>query len=277
MSSLQDQRDRPNSAARSTDPEDYQRLTVAVAAMRKLFVNGSSTSPHHHRRHQLLYAVSGTMRIRTRDHNWIVPPERALFMPAGLEHDVTARGDVDMCTLYVATGTSLLDTSAPSVITVSALLRELIVALLAEPADYDPAGRGGRLAALILDEIMRGRRVALSIPMPGDKRLRRICEDFLENPSDDRSIDSLAEAAGASSRTLSRLFRSELAMSFSAWRQQVRFQYALEAAARGEPISRIARNCGYRSTSAFAAAFRKAFGVPPSQMSAKAVTRQRSD
>lgn len=256
-----------NPNVRSTDPDDYQHLAVAVAAMRKTFPDGSSTSMHSHRRHQLLYAVTGTMRIRTASHTWIVPPARALFMPSRMDHDVTACGTAEMCTLYIERHAFLDARATPLVINVSGLLRELIVALLSEPADYDPEGRGGMLADLILYEIRRGREIPLSIPMPRDSRLLRVCTFLLDNPADESTVDKLAERAGASPRTLARLFHQELGLSLSAWRQQVRFHHALEALAQNKPISQIATSCGYRSASAFTAAFRNAFGVPPSQMS----------
>ncbi|MGI9425223.1 MAG: AraC family transcriptional regulator [Hyphomicrobiaceae bacterium] len=256
----------PDPNVRPTNPDYYQRLSVPVAAMRKAFADRVSTGLHHHRRHQLIYAVGGTMRIRIAEMAWFVPPSRALFMPAELQHNVTAFGDVDMCTLYVEPDSYEAAPPSPLVITVSPLLRELIVALLHEPPTYECTARAGKIADLILDEITRGQRIDLSIPMPRDSRLLRVCNTVLEDPISDRSFESLADEAGASARTLARLFQRELKMGFAAWRQQVRFRVALGAIAGGEPIGSIARNCGYQSASAFSAAFKRVFGVPPSQM-----------
>jgi AraC-like DNA-binding protein len=149
---------------------------------------------------------------------------------------------------------------------VSPLLRALILALLEEPVLYDESGRGGMLARLILDEIARARPLALAVPMPGDARLARLCEALLAEPGRGDTLDRLAAEAGASARTLARLFRRETGMTFAQWRQRARFAGACEALVRGEPVGRVARENGYASASAFTAAFRKALGVRPGSL-----------
>ncbi len=258
--------DRHTRSPRSIDPIDYQEVGVPVAAMRKGFRDGSDTGFHKHRRHQLIYAVKGTMRIETERASWVVPPARALVMPGGVHHRVLAYGAVDMCTLYVEPDAIASKRTGPFVILVTALLRETISALLLEPVAYGPGSRGSLLADLILDEIGRSKPIDLGIPMPREERILRVCNEIIANPADARGLDALAELAGASPRTLTRLFKRELGMSLSDWRQHVRFHFALGAVAQGVPIGRIASDCGYRSASAFAAAFRKSFGVPPSQV-----------
>jgi AraC-like DNA-binding protein len=174
-------------------------------------------------------------------------------------------GDVDMRTLYIDTKT----TDRPAdlcVVAVSGLLRELILALSEEPMAYGPDSRAALIARLIEGEIGRARALALSVPLPGDARLQRLCAQLLADPSDRRTLTAWSEVAGASTRTLARLFESDLGMSFNAWRQRIRFHNALEALSRGQPISRVARRHGYRSASAFSSAFRKVMGMPPSKV-----------
>ena len=250
---------------RSTNPDDYQDLPVAVAVMQKHFPSAFVIAPHSHRRDQLLYAASGTMRIRTASHSWIVPPERALYMPGGEVHSVSMRNPVEMRTLYIEPKSDPNLPNASVVITPSALLKELIAALLGEPEDYQQSARGKLLGRLILDEVCRGRALNLSIPMPSDPRLARVCEHVIDTPGESRSLAQLSELAGASERTLARLCEAELGMGFAAWRQQLRFHYALEDLSRGASVGQVAHDCGYASVSAFTAAFRKNFGHPPSR------------
>ena len=248
---------------RSTDPRDYQNIARPFAAMAKSFADGFEIEPHHHKRDQLIYAVSGLMRVRTAHEAWIVPPDRAVYVPAHTMHSISMRGAVEMRTLYIARGASPALPAEATVMAVSDLLRELILALIAEPLLYDRAGRGGAIVSLIASEIVRAPRLPLVIKMPQDPRLRRVCAHLLDDPSDRRTLDGYAEIAGASARTLARLFEGELQLTFTAWRQRVRFHNALEAIARDEPIERIAAGNGYRSPSAFSAAFRAAMGHPP--------------
>ena len=252
-----------SSRTRSTDPRDYQRVARPFAAMAKSFADGFEIAPHSHERDQLIYAVSGLMRVRTERDAWIVPPDRAVYLPARMTHSISMRGEVEMRTLYVARHAAPNLPSGATVIAVSRLLRELVLALVDEPLLYDQAGRGGAIVSLIVSEIARAQRLPLVIPMPRDPRLRRVCAGLIADPSDLRTLDGWSEIAGASARTLARLFESELELTFTAWRQRVRFHNALEAIARNEPIERIARLNGYRSPSAFAAAFRSVMGHAP--------------
>lgn len=253
-------------AARSTDPRDYQRVPRPVAAMAKSFADGAAIPPHAHERDQLLYAVRGIMRVRTDAAGWTVPPDRAVYMPARVAHAIAIRGDLEMRTLYVAPGAGPGLPLAPTVLEVSALLRELVLALMDEPVLYDETGRGGALARLVLSEIARARRLALGVPMPRDPRIARLCAALVADPAQSLTLEGWAESAGASARTLARLFERELGMSFGAWRRRVRLANAVEEIVAGAPVARVAALSGYRSASAFAAAFRRELGVAPSML-----------
>ena len=251
---------------RSTDPSDYQAVPRAIAAMAKSFAPGDTISPHAHERDQVLYAIEGVMRVATAREAWIVPPHRALYVPAGVDHGVAMRGNVEMRTLYIEPGAHSNLPYNPVVLEISPLLRALILALLDEPLLYDEDGRGGWLASLVIDELTRAHHLPLVIPMPRDERLKRLCKELLDDPSRNETLDQWAEKVGASARTLSRLFSNEVGLTFAQWRQRVRFHNAMEAIVRGEPIGAVAHANGYESASAFTAAFRKAFGVTPAKL-----------
>lgn len=259
------------SVYRSTDPKDYQSVPRAVAAMSKSFGAGETIAPHRHPRDQVLYAIEGVMRVATDGEAWIVPPDRALYVPGGVDHGVAMKGRVEMRTLYIQPGISSGLPRVPAVLDISPLLKSLILALLEEPVLYDEDGRGGLLAGLILDELARARQLQLVIPMPRDDRLKRLCKALLDDPARGDTLDAWAARVGASPRTLSRLFTSEVGLTFAQWRQRVRFHNAMEAIVRGEAIGRVASANGYASASAFTAAFKKAMGVAPSSLARGAV------
>lgn len=252
---------RPNS--RSLESMHYQGLPVALAVMVKRFQDGFYIEPHRHPRDQLIYAVMGLMRVATSNDTWIVPPDRALLMPAGVEHSIEICGSVEMRTLYITPP----EASRIKVLTVHTLLRELITQLGLEQMDYSGNIRAEQIAVLIRTELVRSEALPLNIPMPRDVRLHRLCQRLLSDPSTKLSLEQLADGSGASSKTLTRLCSKELGMSFSAWRRRVRFSRALEALGSNQSIKQTARNSGYESPSAFAYAFRKEFGVPPSEFS----------
>ena len=133
--------------------------------MAKSFADGFEIAPHHHRRDQLVYAVSGLMRVRTEHEAWIVPPDRAVYVPGSTTHSISMRGEVEMRTLYIARERRILSAAKPRrSLACLDLLRELILALIDEPMLYDRAGRGGAIVSLILSEIMRAPRLPLVIP-----------------------------------------------------------------------------------------------------------------
>jgi AraC-like DNA-binding protein len=205
------------------------------------------------------------MRLRTSGDAWIVPRNSAVYIPAGTLHSVGMHGDVDMRTLYIDTSVSETLPKSLSVFSVSNLLRELILVLSEEPVDYARGSRGDMIAQLIKVEIGHARELTLKVPLPKDVRLQRLCAELLADPSDRRTLSAWADTAGASARTLARLFEQDLGMGFNHWRQRVRLHSALEALSRGEPIARVARQHGYLSTSAFSAAFGKVMGFAPSK------------
>jgi AraC-like DNA-binding protein/quercetin dioxygenase-like cupin family protein len=251
---------------RSTDPSDYQRVPRPVAMMSKHFADGAEIAPHRHIRDQLVFAVRGTMRVRTDREAWIVPPHRAVYIPGGVTHAINIRGELEMRTLYLAPTAALDLPRTPTVVEVSDLLRSLILALSEEPILYDEGARGGALATLILSEITAARRLPLGLPLTRDPRLARICTAILADPAERLTLEGWAEHAGASPRTLARLFSRETGMSFGAWRRKVRLQSAIEQIVSGEQIDQVAARTGYRSASAFTAAFRRALGVVPSEL-----------
>jgi AraC-like DNA-binding protein/quercetin dioxygenase-like cupin family protein len=251
------------SHGRSTNPLDYQDLPQTIGAMAKEFQSGYEIAEHSHERDQLLFASKGIMRLRTNSETWIIPQSTALYVPAGVVHSVSMHGDVHMRTLYIDAAAPPKRSRRLGVLSVSNLLKELILALSEAPVHYDPHSKAGMIAQLIWREIEQAQGLPLSIPLPKDSRLQGLCTELLKNPSDRRTLDSWADVVGASTRTLARLFDRELGMSFNKWRQRIRFHNALEALNRGDSISKVATNNGYNSASAFTYAFRKEMGVVP--------------
>jgi AraC-like DNA-binding protein len=141
------------------------------------------------------------------------------------------------------------------------LLEAALVALSAEPAAYDEAGRGGHLAALILDEIARSPTTPFALPVPSDRRMRRLVQMLIKNPGLPLDLDQWGREIGVSRRTLTRLFRAQTGLSFGAWRRRLRLLRAAARHADGENLARVAASLGYQSIAAFRAMARKEIGI----------------
>jgi AraC-like DNA-binding protein len=248
---------------RSTNPDDYQDTGRPVGAMPRHYPGGYELLPHRHKRAQLTYASSGTMRIATISGIWVVPPLRAVWIPGATEHSITMTTPVDMIGVYIEPSAAphLPDTAC--VIAVSPLLRALIIEAASLPLLYDEAGRDGRIMALILDEIRALPVLPLHLPIPRDARLARLCHEIIADPA--ATLADSARLAGASTRNLGRLFQKETGMSFGAWRRQALLLASLSRLAADEPVTNVALDLGYDSPSAFTAMFRRTLGVTPSR------------
>jgi AraC-like DNA-binding protein len=236
----------------------------AVTALAKEEQFGASILPHCHRQAQLLYATDGVMRVRTEFGVWLLPPRRALLIAPGVTHELTMMSKVSMRSVYIEPDAAALFGGGCKVIEVSALLRELILALLREPDDGSGDGqRGEHLAQLILSELRVAETVPLAIPWPRDRRLVAVCEAIMQQPGRRRGIEDWAGDVGASARTLIRLFTRETGLHYRAWVQQVQLADAFCRLARGDTVGEIARELGYASPSAFSAMFRRTLGRTP--------------
>lgn len=221
---------------------------------------------HSHAWGQVTYALDGVVRVTVGKSTWIVPPQRAIWIPPQVVHEVTTLEKARLRALYVHADAAPLHGHECEVLEVSALLRELVVALAM--ADAGEA-RESMIAMLILDELGRSTTMPIRVALPDDKRLKSLCEMLIAEPASALTLDGWADRVGASTRTLARLFERELGMSFGQWRQQVRLAHAAPLIARGMPLSHVATELGYASQSAFSSMFKKTFGESPSTFFAR--------
>ena len=248
---------------KSTHRDDYQATPRPLAGMAKDFADGFWIEPHSHPRAQLTWAISGVMTVTAARGTWVVPPNRALWIPAETEHAIRMSGAVAMRSIYLDSMIATTVARDCKVILVSPLLRALMLELVAAPLDYDEDGRIGHVAALFIDEIRTLDAQPLHIPTPRDPRLRRVCDALLRDPGRRETLEEWLASAGASSRTLARLFERDTGMGFVDWRHQVRLARALVGLAQGQDVAAVARAVGYDSTSAFSAMFRQTLGKTP--------------
>ncbi len=243
--------------------QSFEQAPRPVAGYAHDYQSGHDTGLHRHPRAQLLFATAGVMRVSTEPATFIVPPGTGLWVPADTTHAVRMDGQVRMRALFLRADAAASGPAATTVIAVSPLLRELILTVCAEPVVWDQRGPIRLVAALALHEIGRAGTRPLSLPACRDPRLARVAAALIANPADPRDLDAFADVAGASVRTLARLFRAETGMSFQQWRRQLRMTEALAQIAGGVPPAKVAAAVGYASVPAFGAAFRETFGVTP--------------
>jgi AraC-like DNA-binding protein len=227
--------------------------------------HGYVIATHAHREDQLLFASHGVMTLETAAGLWVVPPLRAVWIPAHTEHGVTMSGNVSMRTLYLAPAICRSLPRQCLVINISSLLRELILHVCTFPRLHKRTPSHRHIIELILDQLKSVKAIPMQLPHPSDKRARKLVDRLRAHPTDQRSLELLASECGASKRTMQRLFAAESGMSFSRWRQRARLIHALQSLAAGESVTAAALDAGYATTSAFISMFRKQLGTTPSR------------
>ena len=216
---------------------------------------------HSHPRGHLVYAARGVLSVHTERGTSIVPANRAAWTPAGFTHHHRAHGRTDMRIEFLPPSLAGLLPGHPAVFTASGLAREILLAL-SGPRNYDRAARA-RLRRVLVDELGEAREQPLQLPEPRDDRLRALARLLYEQPADNTTLAELGQATGASARTLSRLFRNELGMTFYEWRTQLRIYHALVLLADSHDTTYVAHACGWGNPSSFIAAFTSIIGTTP--------------
>jgi AraC-like DNA-binding protein len=214
--------------------------------------------------HQLIYATRGAMTVYTSQGAWVVPPHRAVWIPAGYDYRVEMTGEVALRMLYVRRRHAAnLQTCAT--VNVTPLLRELIVRTNLIGALDDAVPVQKRLMGVIFDELQLLTTVPLQLPLPSDSRAARFAELVAAERNGRTPVARLLRQSGASRRTLERIFRVETAMSLGQWLRRQKLLLALRRLAAGEAVNAIALELGYNSPSAFIAMFRRELGHTPTR------------
>ncbi|ABE36159.1 helix-turn-helix domain protein [Paraburkholderia xenovorans LB400] len=240
-------------------PTEFEPVTVHH---RKPPLDGIISS-HRHNWSQLTCPLKGSMRVTTERQVWTVTSFRAVWIPPGVDHELTMVGATEFHAVFIDPQHSPLPANQCCVVDVSPLMRELMQWL---GADYGPAtDHSRRLTDVLLEEVRRATRRTSALVLPGDRRLKSLCEALMEDPGSTLTLGEWAHRTGASERTLARLFQIELGTTFGAWRQQLRLSCAVDLLRSGLSLSRIAADLGYADSAAFSTMFKRAFGVAPSR------------
>ncbi|MFZ0861447.1 MAG: helix-turn-helix transcriptional regulator [Candidatus Sulfotelmatobacter sp.] len=239
------------------------RLPSPVTTLVHEFAHGQVIPEHFHPEDQLVYASLGVMTVRTSQGTWVVPAQRAVWIPARTPHSIVMSGPVSMRTLYLRARMVRRLPRTCCVVNVSTLLQ----ALLLHACTYPKLSRRTKIHAhlidVLVDQLETVEAIPLQLPNPSDARAVRVAEFLQHNPADTNSLEAACKQAGASKRTIERIFQEETRLSLGKWRQQLRLLRSLQLLAAGAKITYAALEAGYNTPSAFIAMFRKTLGTTP--------------
>ena len=242
-----------------------QEPFLTARSLATTYSTGYVIPPHSHGWHQLLYACTGAMTLFTGQMSWMVPPGRAVFIPAQRKHSIRMWGDVAMRSLYFPASfqASALAVCECRVIPVTPLLRELILRVVERSALDSRVKPEVHLMSVLMDELAGASPGPLALPLPADSRALAAAMRILRSPADGLPLEELARQCGVGARTLERLFRAETGMRFGLWRQKARLLESIRLLVESKSVTHAALESGYSSVSAYIAAFRQTFGCTP--------------
>ncbi|RCV57587.1 AraC family transcriptional regulator [Marinitenerispora sediminis] len=243
---------------------EVDRVARAVLPIGTDYASGHLLDWHEHRRAQFLYGATGVMVVETDTGTWTVPTDRAVLIPAATRHRVRMLG-VSTRSLYIEPEAVPWWPAACTVVDVTPLLRELLLAAVEFDADYDLAGREGAVAKLLLHEIAALAPLPLHVDLPSSPDLAALCQDYLARPDARLTNRDWAARLAMSERAFTRRFRQEVHVSPAVWRTRARLLAAVPLL-RTHPVTRVAARLGYASPASFTAAFSRAFGIAPSKL-----------
>lgn len=240
--------------------DDVARPAIAVG---NEYADGHVIAPHKHRRGQLISGASGVVVMTTPEGTWVMPPQRGMWIPPGVMHDVRMLGPVQLQSIYLEPDACRAMSERCQVVGISVLLRGLMAKAVDLPVDYDPDSHAGALMALIQHEMLQLPVLPLSLPIPAEGALAEKCRQFLSRPAVHETIDEWCKSLGLSRRSFTRHFRMQTGMSFLAWRQQACLIVALPRLVSGESVTAVAIDLGYDNPAAFTSMFKRVLGSSP--------------
>ena len=226
---------------------------------REVHVLGEHTHPWA----QLIYAKTGLMHVETPSHAWFVPPTKAVWVPPGVTHRILFHGEVVMRTLYIAQPRAMPVQRSTTTLEVSPLLSHLIQHIQSIKMLNPNISQHDHLAGVLIDLIVAAPEIDMALPCPKDARAVRLANYLRANPADKRDLNTLSKQFATSLRTMQRYFVNETGLSLDAWRQKARLIQSVTKLVSGASVTAAALDCGYDSSSAYIATFKKQFGVTP--------------
>lgn len=236
-----------------------------ITTFRHDYPDGFVYGEHYHDRDQIIFACQGVMTVETSEGKWVLPTSRALWIPAGVPHAVHMAGEVSLRTLYLRPKLARGLPRTCTVVNISPLSRELILYTCQFKALNNRARARRHLIGVILELLRSSQTIPMQLPHPSDPRALKVADFMHSDPGSAVPIEELCTRAGASKRTIERLFRQDTQMTLGRWRQQLRLMHSMRLLAQGMKINSVALESGYSSPSAFIMMFKSVLGTTPGQ------------
>lgn len=242
-------------------------ITSEWGQLARTFMQGNVRPPHSHTQGQLLYTMKGFMLVETNQKKWVVPPQRALWIPPKMIHSFTMFSQVELRTVYFEPNLinqykTLQKWKSVNIVKVTPLFKQLITSIFTENHYRPTYNLMARLLLQILNEI-KTEATFSTLPMPLDPRLYKAAQYLLISKNWNLSIHHLATLAAMSERTFSRQFSKDTGFNLRTWKQIARIYVSLDLLSKGVSIKQVTYQLNFSCPSSFSAAFQAVMGRKP--------------
>lgn len=229
-------------------------------------------SRHVHGRHQVMYTLSGTLRVQIGDTAYFVPEKHIVWIPENTEHELSSNNRQSSLVVFYFTFKSLLaedNVGRFSIFNVNPVMAENIKFI-------DSFGNFIRKSVQpdlfffalgffkLLPAMNPHKEILLkTLVIPRDFRLQPVLYYIIEHAHENLSIDQVASEFGFSVRNLSRLLHNS-GIRFSNYLNYQRITRAIELFSdKGKTIQQIAYEVGFSTPNHFNRVFRQITGMAP--------------
>lgn len=265
----------PVDGGHALDLEAHDRSDLSVTGVVTRYPAGHVVPEHSHRRGHLLYAAEGVLLVEARTGRWLVPPTSAVWLRPGVPHRLVIPVPVQVHGIFFHADIVPTLPATDCVLQISSLLKALIDSVTrfdihASNSKTPHSKREALLRELLIEELSVQRPLPFHLPWPSDTSIQKVCDALVLDPAHSATADDWAEKLAVSAKTFHRRFQNSTGLTFGRWRQQMRLMSSMTLLLEGAPITQVALSSGYESHSAYAVAFKKQFGLPPSEFFASA-------
>ena len=217
---------------------------------------------HTHPKGQLILALYGYVTCEVATKMWMVPTHSAIWIPANVEHSNRASDNAHLCHLFIDVNLQGMPATACT-LTISPLIKELMLSLAGNQQNYSLIGKTARLAQVLFDQLVDMPIQPLDFVLSKNSVIKNMSDQLISQPYSRKTLPQWAQQFALTERTLARLIKKETGMTFGKWRTQLHIIIALQALSNQQSVQQVSELLGYESVSAFITMFKKVMKKSP--------------
>ena len=224
---------------------------------------------HGHAWGEFIYAFNGVMEVNIDHINYITPPPYGIWLPPHVHHCGLNRTHVSHATLYVHESLCEHLPQQAGILLSSPLVSAILLHLKQQPINQQQSHENDpeylRLLQVLHDQLHHAERIGSYLPHSDHPVLKQLLDYLHQHPSDQSTLQALAQQVNMTERTLARLSLKQLSMSLNEWRQRLKVLKAMTMLNEGQTVENIALDLGYANASAFIEMFKRWMKITPDQ------------